>query len=47
MRSFLVDGRCVISVAAVDNVETPSTNQQPQETKGSTTRALAKATGGL
>ena len=47
MRRFLVDGRCVTSVAALDNVETPSTNQEPQETKGSTTRALARATGGL
>ena len=43
MRSFPVNGRRANSVADVNNVETPSSSQEPQETTGRTTRAMARA----
>ena len=47
VRSFPAAGRRNEGVAAVENVVTTSTNQETQETTGRTTRAMARAAGGL
>ena len=47
IRIFPVDGRRATSVSAVNNVESYSAHQEPQATTGRTTRAMARAAGGL